>query len=274
MYSRLVFLAATASCSTAASSVAYNPKPTDWGKVASDGFGFGVDYADRAVRGSMAWVGSAATNLGAATQYYYNPATLPLAALKPKDMKIKLKTRIAHAESYLAFMTENPDATLGNLDVEIANQDIKDAEALIAIIERLARSDSVHHDSLNSVEGAHKANSYSTWILRKKTKPVEDFASPYVTPAVDAGKKWMSDIATFGADAMESGGKWMADTNKRSSDAFDSVIKTGSKRKADTTKSGSEPFAPKKGSTRMEDKKASATAKVKLPSRRLPSGRK
>ena len=53
-----------------------------------------------------------------------NPSTLPLNTLKSKDMVVRLQARIADSQSYLDFLMQNPSASLRDIDVAIAPNDI------------------------------------------------------------------------------------------------------------------------------------------------------
>ena len=191
MYSRLLFLVATASISLASRSTVGIPKETDWVKTAAGGLDYGMGFIGRKLRGGIDWIGSTASSMGSAAIYSVNPSTLPLSALKPKDMVVRLQARIADSQSYLDFLRQNPSASLGDIDVAIAQNDIARAQDMITRIETVPKKAT---NLLNNEEGARKANSYTEWLVKKTLKPVVDYTSPYIDPKIKFAQKKLTDL--------------------------------------------------------------------------------
>ena len=118
-------------------------------------------------------IGSATGESSAELFYQANRLQITLAALKPKDMIYDIQRRIDTAKYFLKFLKEVEHASDDDIDVQIAQLEILNSEAMIDLI------DEVKDDEIASRDGAAPRVYviYQGWKVRNAVSDVSTYVS-------------------------------------------------------------------------------------------------
>ena len=167
------------------------------------------------VTGSFSALAQGTYNIGAHLRYKDAIEILPLTALKPKDMLVRLNQRRLDIAYFLEFSNQDKSASKDDLNIKIAEAELQSVEEMIAMINGAAEEE---RKTLNGPKGAEKALTFFQWRRSKGWKNAFDFASNTATGAANAASNAVASsskyVNTKATSIIESTQKRLKDTKR------------------------------------------------------------